>query len=70
MGEGGGGELLQVMEFPDQRKALTTRSHLLASLMILLTTWPDSTHRSGCREKLPEWDKGVLLLTMGLSVCG
>ena len=30
----------------DQRKVLTTRSNLPASLIILLTTWPDSTHRS------------------------
>ena len=31
---------------PGQRKALTTSSHLPASLMIFLTTWPDSTPRS------------------------
>ena len=34
------------MEVPGQRKVLTTSSHLPASLMILLTTWPDSNHRS------------------------
>ena len=35
--------------------------------MILLTTWPDPTPGVGCREKLLEWGKGVLLSTMGLS---
>ena len=35
--------------------------------MILLTTWPDPTLGAGCREKLPEQGKGVLLPTVGLS---
>ena len=60
-----------MMEVSDQLKVLTTSSHLSASLMILLTTWPDSTPRGvGCREKLPEQGKGVLLQTVGLSVGG
>ena len=54
-------------EVPGQRKVLTTSSHLAASLLILLTTWPDPTPEVGCREKLPERGKGVLLLTVGLS---
>ena len=36
-------------------------SHLPASLLILLTTWPDPAPEAGCREKLPEQGKGVLL---------
>ena len=53
-------------EVPGQRKVLTTSSNLPASLLILLTTWPDPTLGVGCREKLPEWGKGVLLPTVGL----
>ena len=33
-------------EVPGQRKVLTTSLHLPASLLILLTAWPDPTPRS------------------------
>ena len=52
-------------EVPGKRKVLTMSSHLLASLLIFVTTWPDPTLGVGCREKLPEWGKGVLP-TVGL----
>ena len=68
------------MEVPGQRKALTTSSHLPASLMILLTTWPNSIPGSwlqgeaartgqGCppadRGALSEWVGGVALQKEG-----
>ena len=68
------------MEVPGQRKVLTTSSHLPASLMILLTTWPDPTSGSwpqgeaarmgqGCppadRGALSEWVGGVALQKEG-----
>ena len=53
-------------EVPGQRKVLTMSSHLPASLLILLTTWSDPTLGVGCREKMPERSKGVLLPTVGL----
>ena len=39
-------EVSEEREVPDQRKVPTMSSHLPASLMILLTTWPDPTHGS------------------------
>ena len=39
-------EVSEEREVPGQRKVLTTSSHLPASLMILLTTWPDPTSGS------------------------
>ena len=80
MGGGCRGELPQVREVPGHRKALTTTSQLSASLMILLTTWPDSTPRSwlqgeaartgqGCppadRGALGGWMGGVVLQKEG-----
>ena len=45
------------------------QAHTLhASLLILLTTWPDTPPPgAGCRQKLPERGKGVLLPTVRLS---
>ena len=68
-----------MMEVSDQRKVLTTSSHLSASLMILLTTWPDSTpgelvagrscqnraRASSCRPWGFRWVGGVTLQKEG-----
>ena len=59
-------EVSEEREVPGQRKVLTTSLHLPASLLILLTTWSDPTLGVGCREKMPERSKGVLLPTVGL----
>ena len=39
-------EVSEEREVPGQRKVLTTSLHLPASLLILLTAWPDPTPRS------------------------
>ena len=57
--EGGGawrgaaprGRKHQKREVPGQRNVLTRSSHLLASLMILLATWPDLTPGSWMQGK-------------------
>ena len=54
-------------EVPGQRNVLTRSSHLLASLIILLTTWPDPTPGSWLQgeaartgQGCPPADRGAL----------
>ena len=68
-----------MMEVSDQSKMLTTSPYLSASLMILLTTWPDSTpgelaagrscqnrtRVSSCRPLGFQWVGGVTLQKEG-----
>ena len=61
------GEVSEEREVPGQRKVLTTSSHLPASLLILLTTWPDPTPGSWLQgeaartgQGCPPTDRGAL----------